>query len=309
MLFNFKIVEKKNLWFFISLIIISIGIGTMINRSYNSQQFLNFGIDFLGGRSTIIKFTEFTNKEIIETKDKSSRDILIINSVRSALKQSNLDKSSIQISSDDEVIIKTLKVKEYSNDQFLEIFKKTIGSYEILEIDFIGPSIGSELKQKAILLVSIISLILLLYITIRFELVFGFAALLALLHDTLITISLASILSLEINTAFIAAILTILGYSINDTIIIFDRLRENLKEMRGSTIDVIANSSLNQTLLRTINTSLTTVLVISSLIFFGGTTIKEFCIVLLIGILSGTYSSLFIAAPVITSLHKEEAPE
>ena len=148
---------------------------------------------------------------------------------------------------------------------------------------------------------------LLAYITFRFELAFGIAALVAVLHDGLIILSIAAITGIEINTTFIAALLTVLGYSINDTIVIFDRIRENIEKLNNYvSLKALTNQSLNQTLLRTINTSITTVIVIMSLILFGGTTIKEFCIVLLIGILSGTYSSLCIASPIIVKLHPKK---
>ena len=143
------------------------------------------------------------------------------------------------------------------------------------------------------------------YITLRFEWKYGDSAILALIHDGLITISLASILEIEINTAFVAALLTVLGYSINDTIVIFDRIRENQQSQKDQiSFQTLTNTALNQTLIRTINTSITTLLVISSLIFFGGPTIKGFCIILLIGILSGTYSSLFIASPFVVMFNR-----
>ena len=151
------------------------------------------------------------------------------------------------------------------------------------------------------------SLLLLAYISFRFELSFGIAALAAVIHDGLIIISFASILGLEINTTFIAALLTILGYSINDTIVIFDRIRENIEKLNDyMPIKKLTNEALNQTLLRTINTSVTTIIVITSLITFGGSTIKEFCVVLLIGVISGTYSSLCVASPIIVRLHPKK---
>ena len=175
---------------------------------------------------------------------------------------------------------------------------------ELLEVDIIGPTIGQELKETSVWIIVLVSIALLLYITWRFDLAFGLAALIATIHDGIITLSLASLLNIEINTAFVAAILTILGYSINDTIVVFDRIRENLVHVKDSqTIHPLVNKSIYQTLFRTINTSLTTLFVIVCLFVFGGTTIKGFALVLLIGILAGTYSSVFIASPVFTMLY------
>ena len=191
--------------------------------------------------------------------------------------------------------------------EILNGLEQYIGTFEVLEIDYIGPSIGKSLRKQSLLIIAFVTLTLLLYITLRFEFNFGLAAIIALIHDSLIIFSVASLFSLEINTPFIAAILTILGYSINDTIVIFDRIREQHENTPSYLESNSINIALNQTLTRTINTSLTTLLVISSLILFGGNTIREFCIILGIGILSRTYSSLCIASPSLALLHKKQS--
>ncbi len=287
--FNFKFIEKRNFWIFISAIIIIPGFINMGMKLVQSNPVLNYGIDFVGGNTFNLKLnTPVVNQE------KTSE------SIRNTLKDYDLDNSNIQFSNQNEVYIKTLAIEKNITSEILNSLKETIGEFEILEIDFIGPSIGNTLKKQALIITILITLTLLLYITFRFEINFGIASIAALIHDTLIVISLSSLFNLEINTAFIAALLTILGYSLNDTIVIFDRIREYLENSGNSEeLTKITNLALNETLVRTINTSITTLLVILSLIFFGGSTIKEFCIILAIGILSGTYSSLCIASPIL----------
>jgi preprotein translocase subunit SecF len=294
----FKIVEKRNLWILTSAIIIIFGFGLMANKAIKTQPALNYGIDFAGGTSMLLKF---------ESLNSETDNEIFIAKLRTPLAKYQLEKSTVQITNNHEVVIKTLALNNSSHQNILNSLEEKLGKMEVLEIDFIGPTIGAELKKTSFWIILIACGALLIYISLRFQFLYGIAALAALLHDTLITISFASILNLEINTAFVAAILTILGYSINDTIVIFDRIRENYNHFKTSKpFNDIINTSLSQTLIRTINTSITTLLVIGSIILFGGSTIKEFCIVLLIGVLAGTYSSLFIASPVLSTLQKED---
>ncbi|RAP32765.1 protein translocase subunit SecF [Candidatus Marinamargulisbacteria bacterium SCGC AG-410-N11] len=308
--FNFKIIEKKNLWFLISIIIITVGIGSMILRGINNQPILNYGIDFIGGQSMLLNLQDMENLPNDHTT--------IIKNIRTILEPYQLDKSSIQLIPDTSasgkktlsLLIKMLKLNNETSQSLLTDISNVVGPIEVLEIDYIGATIGSELRKTSFTIILVVSLCLLLYISFRFKLSYGLSALCALIHDALITISFASIFNLEINTAFVAAILTILGYSINDTIVIFDRVREYFHKFKKTqTINNIINLALNDTLIRTINTSLTTLLVLLSLIYFGGSTTKQFCTILLIGVLAGTYSSLFIASPVLVKLHPEITEE
>lgn len=290
-----KIIEKRNLWFVISLIVILSGFSLIANRAIKTEPALNYGIDFVGGTTMLLKF---------ESAPENTADF--ISKIRNTLKEFSLEKSTIQVSNQNEAHIKTLELKGNEHQEITNKLKENVGNFEILEIDFIGPTIGNELRQTSFWIILVASIALLIYISLRFQFTYGIAALIALVHDALVTISIAALLNLEINTAFVAAILTILGYSINDTIVIFDRIRENVRKLSESTpFNTIINESLSQTLIRTINTSLTTIIIISSLIILGGTTIKEFCIVLLIGVLAGTYSSLFIASPALSILNKD----
>lgn len=295
----FKIVEKTRLWFLLSFLVIMSGLTTMGLDALKQRQYLNFGIDFTGGSSLMFKLDTAHH-----THDS---DVEIIKAARDALTQFQLQGSHVQVTKDSELIIKTI---ELSNDQRLSVLnalKSSLGDLELLEVDIIGPSIGEELKQKSLLIVLAVSAFLLVYISLRFEWRYGLSALIAVLHDALVMISMAALFDLEINTAFVAALLTILGYSINDTIVIFDRIREWLaKDMAFRSLNEALNSAVSSMFARSFHTSFTTLIVIAALFVFGGTTIKSFCLVLLIGVVSGTYSSLFIATPVISLLFKEE---
>ena len=309
------IIEKRNLWFLISFIVISIGFGLMGMRAFESKPVLNFGIDFVSGSSYMLKFDKFDN--LVKSETEKGKDISEIRTqfsemIRGTLSKLDLGNSVIQITSEKEVIIKCkLQDGNKQSQRLLNSLREDMGTIEVLEIDFIGPTIGAELRESSFWIIIAITVFLLLYITWRFEFGFGISSLVALAHDALVTISLASILNVEINTAFVAAILTILGYSINDTIVVFDRIRENKKLHEKSELDFtqISNLSIQQTLTRTFNTSITTLVVITSLLIFGGTTIKSFCMVLFLGIISGTYSSIFIASPSLLYFVSEEEPE
>jgi preprotein translocase SecF subunit len=186
--------------------------------------------------------------------------------------------------------------------------KLAANKFELLSKDTVGPRIGSELRNDAIKAILIALILILAYISWRFEFKFAVGAVAALFHDVLITLGIFSLLKLEISLAVVAAFLTIIGYSLNDTIVVFDRIRENLKVMRREEYPKIFNISINQTLSRTLLTSLTTFVVVLILFFFGGEVIHTFSFALVIGIIVGTYSSVFIASPVVVEWYlKAEA--
>lgn len=278
-----KIIEKSKVWFSISMVVILIGLGFMFTRG------LNFGIDFKGGTKVTIELGENFNKpEVDEIVKKYAPDAVT----------NEIEKSQYEIKSRD---LDTAKVDE----MFTELKEKySLEDSALLEQDEIGASIGKELTRNSLLALGVACIAMLIYIALRFEMAFGLAALVALLHDVLITLSVFAIFDIPINTPFIAAILTIIGYSINDTIVIFDRVRENSKSMRRASTTEIANKSLTQTLARSINTTLTTLFVIAAINVFVPT-VRDFAFPLLIGIAVGAYSSLFIAAPVWVLLKKK----
>lgn len=277
-----KIVEKSKIWLSISLTIIVIGLGFMFTKG------LNFGIDFKGGTKVVIDFGKEFNKEEV--------DAVVKNYAKDAVTNTT-EKTQYEI-----------KSKDLSTEKVAELFKElkttyTLEDKALLSEDSMGASIGKELTKNSLIALAVACIAMLIYIAIRFEMNYGIAALIALLHDVLITLSVFAIFDIPVNTPFIAAILTIIGYSINDTIVIFDRIRENVKKMRSATPEVIANTSLTQTMGRSINTTLTTLFVIAAINVFVPT-VREFSFPLLIGIAFGAYSSLFVAAPVWVILKK-----
>ncbi len=282
----------------------------MVFRTFHRQPVLNYGIDFTGGSTLTIDFDEL-HRAYETTAKKESREALnvsFIKKVRDALQLSHLEKSTIQVSDNGDIMIRTIPLSETQRKEVLQNLSK-IGAYELLEVDIIGPSIGKELRGSALLITLIVTACLLVYLSWRFEFKFGIAAVAASVHDGLLTFCMASILNLEINTAFIAALLIILGYSLNDTIIIFDRIRETRQIYPNDALDDVLNLSITQTLNRTLYTALTTLIMISCLFFFGGATIHDFSLILIIGIGFGTYSSICIASPILYLLLSRKATE
>ncbi|MDO4588807.1 MAG: protein translocase subunit SecF [Fusobacterium sp.] len=257
---------------------------------------LNYGIDFSGGNLFQLKF----EKEITLNQINSNLDELA-----KTIHQVNPNSRKVQISEDNTVIIRTPELKETQKSELLDNLKK-IGTFEIDKEEKVGASVGEELKTSAILALSIGAVLIILYITFRFEFTFAIAAVLALFHDLIIAIGVISLLGYEIDTPFIAAILTILGYSINDTIVVFDRIRENMKRKNRGTFEECLDKSVNQVMIRSLNTSVTTLFAIIAILVFGGDSLKTFIMTLLIGILAGTYSSIFIATPLVYVFDKNK---
>lgn len=273
-----KIIEKWKIWFGISLIIIVIGMGSWLVKG------LNYGIDFKGGTIVTIKIgKEFNVEDVrkIAAKYDPKADAREV-----------LEGYEVEISSD-----------SLNDDQIAQLFKDVKEKYQLndaalISTERIGPSIGKELRQKAIISSLIATLGILIYTTLRFEFKSGVAAVIALIHDLLVMVTVYSVLQIPVNSSFIAAMLTILGYSINDTIVVFDRIRENRKIGKYKDFTTLADASITQTMARSINTVLTTLITITAVYIFGVTSIKDFALPLIIGIISGCYSSIFIASPI-----------
>jgi preprotein translocase subunit SecF len=272
-----KIVEKTKLWFAVSLIVIVIGMGFMVTKG------LNLGIDFKGGTVLDFKMNQtFIKADVDKIIDKHAKNEYVSKTVDDA-KNIEITIKSEALSPDEiAVMVKEIKAE----------FKKS----ELVSQDTIGASVGNELKSKAIIGLIIATICMLAYIGFRFELKFGAAAVIALIHDILITVGVYAVFQIPVNSAFIAAILTIVGYSINDTIVIFDRIRENQKNMRKAPLEDVINTSVTQTMSRSINTVATTLFTIVSVYVFVPS-IRELSFPLIIGILVGCYSSIFIASP------------
>jgi len=251
----------------------------------------NLGIDFAGGTLVQIKFSQETSADRI----------------RDSLKTIDLGNSVIQrfgYRDNNEFLIKTEKsssaLKGLSN-KIEEALNSSYsnGDFEIRRVEVVGPKVGKDLREKGMLAMLYAVIGILIYVTWRFELRYAVGAVIALLHDVLITVGIFSLLGKEFTLPIIAALLTIIGYSLNDTIVVFDRIRENIKGTRKQPLKDIVNSSINQVMSRTVLTSFTTLLVVLALFIFGGAVIHDFAFALLIGILIGTYSSIFIASPTI----------
>ncbi len=243
---------------------------------------LNFGIDFKGG-------------SLIEVKSGQS---INISNVRSRLSLLNLGDVQIQnFGSDKNVLVRVEASSSENNSSVLSSITNELQSFgEIQRTEVVGPKISSELIQKGILAIISAVGLMLFYIWIRFEWQFSLGAVLALIHDVIITIGIFSFFQIEFNLSIIAALLTIIGYSMNDTVVVYDRIRENLRKYKKQDLYDLINSSINQTLSRTVLTSFTTLLALFSLYIFGGQVIKGFTLAMIIGVFIGTYSSTFIAS-------------
>ena len=243
---------------------------------------LNFGIDFKGG-------------SLIEVKSDKS---INISNVRSRLSLLNLGDVQIQnFGSDKNILVRVEASSSENISSVLSSITNELQSFgEIQRTEVVGPKISSELIQKGILAIISAVGLMLFYIWIRFEWQFSLGAVLALIHDVIITIGIFSFFQIEFNLSIIAALLTIIGYSMNDTVVVYDRIRENLRKYKKQDLFDLINSSINQTLSRTVLTSFTTLLALFSLYIFGGQVIKGFTLAMIIGVFIGTYSSTFIAS-------------
>ena len=201
-------------------------------------------------------------------------------------------------------MIRTEKIDSEQRKEILSAFKENLTDLDILRVETVGPVIGENLKKLAIYALIFAFIGIILYITIRFEFKFSIISILALLHDCLIVLGIFSLLHKEITISIVAAVLTIVGYSLNNTIVILDRLRENIKFKTRESFENLINISVNQSLSRTINTALTTILPILALYFFGGNILSDFALALFLGMVAGTYSSIFIASPLLLEWNK-----
>ena len=253
---------------------------------------LNYGIDFKGGT-------------LIELRADSKN--VNISEIRSSLNSMNLGDVNIkEFGKKGDYLIK-VEQKTGNNNELISQIKKTLINNLNAEISFrrvenVGPKVSSELLQSGIIAISLSLAAMLFYIWIRFEWQFSLGAILALFHDVIITLGVFSVFSLEINLSIVAAVLTIVGYSMNDTVVIFDRVRENLRKYADVKIFELTNISINETLSRTIITSVTTLLALLSIFIFGGEILKGFSLAMILGVIFGTYSSIYIANPVLVSL-------
>jgi len=285
----FNVIKYYKLWFVISGLILLFGIISL------SVYGLKLGIDFKGGSMIELQFAG----PFEQTK------------VSDSLSKQGLHNFQLQSAENNQLIIRTETLSQEQHDKVLAEIKTEAGDFTESQYNTIGPVIGQELKKNAIYELILVSLGIVLYIGYAFRKVakpvtswrFGGSAVIALFHDLLFVVGVFSLLGhfkgVEVDSLFVTAMLTVLGFSVHDTIVVFDRIRENLKVYAGESIDFVVNHSIAQTLVRSLNTSLTVLFVLLALLLFGGETIRWFVFALFIGILVGTYSSIFIASPVL----------
>jgi len=283
---DFDFLSLKYFAFLFSVLII---FGTLLSLYFNN---LNYGIDFKGG--TLIEL-------------RSSDNNINVSNLRDNLNQMDLGDVSVKKFGNDQDYLIKFENKNDSKNIIEEIrsnLDKSFGNnFDFRRVENVGPKVSAELLKSGVIAISVSLALMLIYIWIRFEWQFSLGAIIALFHDVIITLGLFSLLSLEINLSIIAAILTIVGYSMNDTVVIFDRVRENLRKYSDIKIFELTNISINETLSRTLITSITTLLALFSIFFFGGEILKGFSLAMIFGVIFGTYSSIYIANTVLVRLN------
>jgi preprotein translocase subunit SecF len=286
----FDFMRYKHIWFGISALVIGIGlVFLLINGG------LNYGIDYTGGSSIQINFDkQFDIEQVRELMAKYDPNAI----VTYAGNENQMAMVKTNIGFDVE-----------KQGQIKDVIKSTLGvDQSNVQIEYIGPAIGSELKIKALIAVVLANVGILIYVALRFEWKLGLSAIIALVHDVLVMITVYTVLQIPLSSAFLAALLTIIGYSINDTIVIFDRIRENMGLHKKMSEDDLVNLSTSQCLTRTINTSATTLVTVLALYILGVPAIKDFALPMLVGIISGVYSTVFIASPMWVILRRKFKP-
>jgi preprotein translocase subunit SecF len=262
----------------LSAVLVLASLGLLVTRG------LNLGIDFSGGHLVQAEFSE----------------PVAVADVRALLAEAGQEQAVIQGYGDKGMIVRLKSSAEDTQvEDIIEILRESYSGMEVLRLEKVGPVVGETLRRQAVIAVAIALAGILLYITVRFRFRFAVSSVLALLHDAIITLGVFSLTGREITLPFIAAILTIVGYSLNDTIVVLDRVRENWRGLRKEGILPLINRSVNQTLSRTLNTSLTTFLPVLALFLWGGPVIANFAFALLVGIVVGTYSSIYVSGAII----------
>lgn len=281
--------------FIFSAVVIIAGVISMSFRG------LNFGIDFTGGTLLHLNIRqEFTLEE--------ARSVLQPLGLEAAALQ-KVGAEGLAEGEKQELLIQTQQLTPAEQDEIFVAFQEKYGltAADLLRVENVAPVVGGELQRQALIALLLAGLGMIAYITIRFEFRFAVSAIAALLCDVLVMLAFFSIFQIEVNGPFIAAVLTVLGYSINDTIVIYDRVRENLKTRRKEQLADVVDNSIRQSLVRTINTSVTTLIVVGTILIFGGITLFPFMLALLVGVFFGTYSSVFVASPLWLAWRERDA--
>lgn len=275
--FNFPFMKYRKIWLGVSALLVVLSFGLLFTKG------LNLSVDFTGGLVFQVKFAN----------DATVAD------VRASLDKIGQGQATIQKYDNGNFLIRLQAPDESVRQQVTDQLKADFEGTEILQIDKVGPVVGGELRRQAFIALALALFGILLYMAFRFRFRFGVAAVIALFHDTAIMLGIYSLTGREISVTFIAAVLTIVGYSLNDTIVVMDRIRENWKDVRSKGVLEVINASINETLTRTINTALTTLLPVIAMLLFGGEVIANFAFAFLIGIVFGTYSSIYVAGSIV----------
>ncbi|MBN1572218.1 MAG: protein translocase subunit SecF [Deltaproteobacteria bacterium] len=284
-------IGKRRYAYLFSLILIAVSVGSLILHGGP-----NYGIDFAGGSLIQVKF----NKAV---GIKDVKNVLLKMGLKEAIVQNFKEGEENEyiirvVRTEMDITTLSEKVKENMDKKF------GFGSVDLRRVEMVGPKVGEDLKKKGLYAVLLAVVGILIYVSVRFEFRYALGAVIALVHDATITLGAFSILNLEVSLPIVAAILTVIGYSINDTIVVFDRVRENMRKARKTPEDEVMNESINETLSRTIMTSGMTLLAVLALYFFGGGVIHDFAFALIVGIVIGTYSTIYIASPVVLIWNK-----
>lgn len=279
--YRFDFMGKRRNAFVFSVLLIIVSLASLVTQG------LNFGIDFSGG--TLV---EVGYQEAVE-----------LNQVRSVLAATDFNDAVVQyFGSAKDILIRVAQVPGKKSadisEEIIAVLKQSGQSVEVRRVEFVGPQVGEDLQEDGGLAMIFALIMIFIYIAFRFQYLFSVGSIAALVHDVTITIGFFSVFQVDFDLTVLAALLAVIGYSLNDTIVVFDRIRENFRRIRkGAPIDII-NTSLNQTLSRTLMTSLTTLLVLTALFFLGGEIIRPFSVALIVGVIIGTYSSIYVASPV-----------
>jgi preprotein translocase subunit SecF len=294
---SYRFIEKRKTAYIVSAIVLAIGVAAMGRNVVSLGSWLNYGVDFLGGSLVQVRFEE-------PISDSELRDALGGATAPPITQFGGAEQN--------EFVIRAPISEDASISEVAEALEATIAAnlgdraFEVERTELVGAKVGGELQQKALMAVLFSFLLTLTYLAMRFELRFGLAAVIATAHDILITLGFLAVFQVEIALPTVAAILTILGYSLNDTIVVFDRIRENMQAKGARKRDPVdlVNQSINETLPRTVLTSGTTLAVLLALLILGGAVIQDFTIVLILGVMIGTYSSIFVASPALIEIQK-----
>ncbi len=290
---RFEFLQWRRKAYVVSVALLLLGIAAMVFNVVSLGNWQNYGVDFTGGTRIVIRVGEGTT----------------VADLREALGGAEAPPIS-QFGAENEFTIRVPLVAgeepEESANQLSATLSasSTVGEFEIREREFVGPTIGGELQRQAVLAMVVSFLATLLYLAVRFEFRFGLASVIATIHDILLTLGFLALFRIEISLPTVAAILTVIGYSLNDTIVVFDRIRENLNKKGGRREDseALTNRSINEVLPRTVITSGTTLVVLLALLILGGAVISDFTVVLILGVVIGTYSSIFVASPALLEI-------